>query len=322
MLPIIDISPLNSDDLAVRQDVARQIGQNCETMGFLYVTGHGVSDDVIADARSATKRFFAMPDETKRRFVRPEGVLRGYIPTMPFSQNTPEAPPTTYEGFNMGVELPPGDPAIEESHGLCTPNIWPDEPEDFRGAIQAYWQGVDRVSNLLLKAFALALGQDEDRFTRMFTKQLTNISLLHYHSRPELQDAPPDASVAHRDTNAITVLLPSPVGGLQVEGTDGVYREVVPEPGCFVVNIGNMMESWSGGRMRSTMHRVHPPRHLERYSIGYFAVPDYDTVVEPLPGLPVTGAPEDMAPRHAGQDLEGFISNFDRQVRELNTEAA
>jgi isopenicillin N synthase-like dioxygenase len=113
------------------------------------------------------------------------------------------------------------------------------------------------------------------------------------------------------------VLLPSPVSGLQVQGLDGVYREVTPEPGCFVINIGNMMECWSGGRFRSTMHRVHPPRHLERYSIGFFAVPNYDTVVEPLPGLPVTGKPEDMAPRHAGEDLKGFIDHFDRQVRDL-----
>ncbi len=79
-----------------------------------------------------------------------------------------------------------------------------------------------------------------------------------------------------------------------------------------------MMECWSGGRFRSTMHRVHPPRHLERYAIGFFAVPDYNTVVEPLPGLPVTGKPEDMAPRHAGEDLMGFVDYFDQQVREMN----
>jgi len=321
MLPIIDIAPLASDDRAEREAVAQTIGETCETVGFLYVTGHGVSDDVIATARDATERFFAQPDEIKRQWTRPEGVLRGYIPTMPFGQNTPEAPPTTYEGYNIGAFVEPGDPAIEASHGLLTPNIWPDAPADFRDAMIAYWNGVDRVSMLLLKAFALALGQPEDTFTAKFGHQLTNISLLHYHARPELKDAPADDTVAHRDTNAITVLLPSPVGGLQVKGTDGSYGEVSPGPGCFVVNIGNMMESWSGGRFRSTMHRVHPPRHLERYSIGFFAVPDYDTVVEPLPGLPVTGDPDDMTPRHAGEDLKGFIDYFDEQVRAMKSAA-
>ena len=113
---------------------------------------------------------------------------------------------------------------------------------------------------------------------------------------------------------------PGEAGGLQVGGADGIYREVRPEPGCFVVNIGNMMERWSGGRFRSTMHRVHPPRLLERYAIAFFAVPDHDTAVRPLPGLPATGDPGDMAPRRAGDDLAAFIENFDRQVRERGSE--
>src|SRR5690606_11523218 len=113
-----------------------------------------------------------------------------------------------------------------------------------------------------------------------------------------------------------TILLPSPVGGLEVQRPDGTYVPVAPEPGCFVVNIGNIMEWWSGGRVRSTLPRVHPPSDRERYSIGVFAVPDFETVVEPLPGLPVTGKPQDMAPRHAGHDLAGFVANFDRHMRE------
>jgi isopenicillin N synthase-like dioxygenase len=318
MLPIIDIAPLFHGDLNARREVARQIGEICENVGFLYVANHGVEDAVIENARDATERFFALPENMKRTIQRREHTLRGYIPTMPFGTNTPDAPPTTHEGFNLGVDAPFDDPEVAATGGLYGPNLWPDAPAEFRDAITAYWDGVDAVSKRLLGAFALALGQEEDRLTAMFSKQLTNISLLHYHARPEMIDAPRDDALAHRDTNAITVLLPGKVGGLQVQGTDGTYREVTPEPGCFVVNIGNMMECWSGGRFRSTMHRVHPPRHLERYAIGFFAVPDYNTVVEPLPGLPVTGKPEDMAPRHAGEDLMGFVDYFDQQVREMN----
>lgn len=36
----------------------------------------------------------------------------------------------------------------------------------------------------------------------------------------------------------------------------------------------------------STLHRVHPPIGQERYSIAYFAHPDYDTLIKPLPGIP------------------------------------
>ncbi|MBT5433721.1 MAG: 2-oxoglutarate and iron-dependent oxygenase domain-containing protein [Alphaproteobacteria bacterium] len=318
---MIDISPLANGDLDARRDVARQIGETCETVGFLYVAGHGIDQAVIDHAGDATERFFALPAAQKTAIARREGTMRGYIPPMPFAANTHGAPPTTYEGFNLGADAPLDDPEVAATGGLYGANVWPDEPADFRTAIEAYWRAVDRVSQRLLGACALALGQDENCLMKMFAKQLSNITLLHYHARPDLIDAPVDDTTAHRDTNAITVLLPSPVGGLQVQGLNGLYREVAPEPGCFVVNIGNMMECWSGGRFRSTMHRVHPPRHLERYAIGFFAVPDFNTVVEPLPGLAVTGTPEDMASRHAGDDLTGFVRHFDQQVRDVNSPA-
>ncbi len=319
MLPVIDISPLFGSDAAARLAVARQIGAACETTGFLYVSGHGIGEEVIAGVRAAQEAFFAEPVAEKQRYTRREGVYRGYIPIMPFGNNPDGVPPPLYEAFILGDDAPPEDPEVAATGGLYGPNVWPESPAGFRAAVEPYLRAVDGVAMRLLGAFALALGQEEEALTGLFTRPLSNISLLHYLSRPDAVGAPPDALNAHRDTNAITVLLPSPVGGLEVQRPDGAYVPVPPQPGCFVVNIGNMMECWSGGRFRSTMHRVHPPRERERYSIGYFAVPDFATVVEPLPGVPVTGKADDMAPRHAGHDLAGFVGGFDRYMREQAT---
>lgn len=316
MLATIDISALSGSDRAARLAVAERIGGTCESLGFLYISGHGVPDAVIAGARAAQEAFFARPQGEKQRLTRREGIYRGYIPVTPFGANRPDAPPALYEAFIVGEEPAPGDPAVAATGGLYGPNVWPGEPEGFRAAIETYWHAVDGVSRRLIGAFALALGQQEEVLTGLFGRQLSNISLLHYLSRPGTGEAPADDLVTHRDTNAITILLPSPVGGLEVQRPDGSFMAVPPQPGCFVVNIGNMMECWSGGRFRSTMHRVHPPRDRERYAIGFFAVPAFETVVEPLPGLPVLGKPEDMAPRHAGHDLAGFVANFDRHMRE------
>ena len=107
MLPIIDIAPLAGDDARARQTVARRIGEICERVGFLYVAGHGVPGGVIGRAREAMTAFFARPEAEKRTLTRKPGVLRGYIPPMAFGRNTPNAPPTTYEGFNLGVEIAP-----------------------------------------------------------------------------------------------------------------------------------------------------------------------------------------------------------------------
>ena len=48
------------------------------------------------------------------------------------------------------------------------------------------------------------------------------------------------------------------------------------------MNIGDLMELWSGGYFVSTPHKVVNLSGAERYSFPYFAVPRFDTVVEPL----------------------------------------
>jgi isopenicillin N synthase-like dioxygenase len=64
-----------------------------------------------------------------------------------------------------------------------------------------------------------------------------------------------------------------------------------------LVNIGDLMERWSNGRWRSTVHRVVAPPVDEskseeegqeilkaRYSIPFFATADPETVIEALVG--------------------------------------
>ena len=89
---------------------------------------------------------------------------------------------------------------------------------------------------------------------------------------------------------------------------DGQWIDAPPVEGAFVVNLGNMMEAWSGGRFVSTKHRVHPPAGIDRYSIAYFTSPNHDCIVEPA--LAST-AEQSYAPLDAGQDFARFVAQFD-----------
>ena len=90
------------------------------------------------------------------------------------------------------------------------------------------------------------------------------------------------------------------VGGSSTGGADDNdgWMDVPPPPmGTFVVNLGDMLERWTNGRFRSTVHRVLTPsspsggdsseegkyRRRERYSVPFFYEPNFDTVVECLP---------------------------------------
>ncbi|MBN33303.1 MAG: hypothetical protein CMM46_00735 [Rhodospirillaceae bacterium] len=98
MLPIVDMSSLATDDRATREAVAQQIGTICESVGFLYIRGHGVSDDLIASTRDVTERFFDQPDSIKAKVTRPgiwnatRSASSPYPTTTPWSSPCPASP--------------------------------------------------------------------------------------------------------------------------------------------------------------------------------------------------------------------------------------
>lgn len=98
----------------------------------------------------------------------------------------------------------------------------------------------------------------------------------------------------------LTLLLTDSTPGLQILankgkcGPEGPETEhwinVPPRAGAFVVNIGDMLERWSNGRYRSTVHRVvlapeDAVGRPRRFSVPFFFEPNYDTLVSCLPGL-------------------------------------
>lgn len=81
----------------------------------------------------------------------------------------------------------------------------------------------------------------------------------------------------------LTLLVTDGVPGLQI-CTDGrTWRDVPPLQGAFVVNIGDMLQRWTNGLYRSTLHRVVNRHGGERHSIAFFFEPNFDARVEALP---------------------------------------
>ena len=61
------------------------------------------------------------------------------------------------------------------------------------------------------------------------------------------------------------------------------WIEVPATKNCFVINIGDLMELWTGGRWVSTRHRViAKPDQAARKSIAYFHQPNWDAVIKPM----------------------------------------
>jgi len=267
-------------DLSNTTGVSREIERACRDIGFMYVAGHGISSRMIADVRDSVVSYFSQPLDVKLRDRISQENYRGYIPEGFFTANSGDGSADSYEGYKLHFEVSADDP-IRDACDLYGPNKWPANPPRFGQHLLSYWQECDRVANSLLGAMAEVLGIAKSDFLSAFESPLTNMTLLHYP--PQSPDETGFGIHPHKDTDALTILAPDPVGGLLVRCRDSDEWIAAAAPReALTVNLGDLMELWSGGYFVSTPHKVVNSSGVERYSFPYFAVPRFDTVVEPL----------------------------------------
>ncbi|KAK1307229.1 Gibberellin 20 oxidase 1 [Acorus calamus] len=143
-----------------------------------------------------------------------------------------------------------------------------------------YMNAMDGLGMVILDMLAHGLGLPHDFFTKNFNKEKesTMIRVNRYPPCPL-----PERCLglgSHSDPHALTILLQDNVGGLQVQKGEGVWVGVRPIPNSFIINIGDTLEAWSNGRLKSVVHRAVVNRERKRLSIAYFMSPASDTVID------------------------------------------
>ncbi|WP_029114081.1 isopenicillin N synthase family oxygenase [Mycobacterium sp. URHB0044] len=295
-IPIVDITGLRSPDRAERERVAADIGKAARDVGFLYVSGTGIDEALFTRLLAATKSFFALPVEEKMRsYIGLSTCHRGYVPVG--EEGVETGTPDLKEAFDTALDLPADDPDHLAGNPMLGPNVWP-ELDGFAEAVTAYYEAVMDLGHQLLWAFAVALGEDPDTFTRHATKTPSQLRLVHYPYNPDAEDVL--GIGAHTDYECFTLLKPT-APGLEVLNEAGEWVDVPPVPGTFVVNIGDMLELWTNGAYVATSHRVRKVRE-ERYSFPLFFNVDYHTEVKPLPQF-MTGDGAARPALRAGEHL-------------------
>jgi isopenicillin N synthase-like dioxygenase len=275
-LPVIDLR-------ASDQEVKPALESAFTSIGFALISGHGIASQQVAEMRQLLKTYFERPEADKlMESITPDN-YRGYIPLGFFSANSDNTLTDHYEGYKLHYEVSETDSIVAQCD-LYGPNRWPQEPAHFKNTILNYWQECDRVSHRLLRLLAQIMGVNAQDFLSLFESPLTNMTLLHYPSMPA--KPPEEAGYGihpHKDTDALTLLFPDPVGGLWLRprGQDE-WLEVVAGEDILVVNIGDLLELWSGGYFVSTPHKVVNQSGQERYSFPFFTVPRHDVTVRPL----------------------------------------
>ena len=283
-IPVVDVSGLYGGP-EQQQAVAAELGRAAREVGFLYVTGSGVPQDLFDDLLAVTKEFFARPVEEKMKvYIGNSSNHRGHVPTGEEGGYVDQAeagpnqkPADLKEAFDLSLDLPADDPDYLAGNPMVGPNQWPDLP-GMPETVNRYYDAVLAFGKVLLRGFALALGEPAERFDAMVTKAPSQLRLIHYPYDAAATDAM--GIGAHTDFEVFTLLKPTKPG-LEVLNGAGEWIDAPPMDDAFVVNIADMLEIWSNGEFVSTTHRVRKVAE-ERYSFPLFFNVDYDVLVCPL----------------------------------------
>jgi len=270
--------------------------QACRDAGFLYLTGHRVSPELIQGLRAQAAAFFAQSSEQKlAHYIGLSHNHRGYVP--PGEEVFYGGARDQKEAFDLCFESPP-DLEAARKHPFSGANVWPSLP-GFREVVSDYYGAVFELGRTLLRGFALGLELPETFFDRFVTAPPSQLRMLHYPPNPGAEVTV--GIGAHTDYECFTILLPTSPG-LEVMNGAGEWIDAPPRPGAFVVNIGDTLEMWTNGALVATSHRVRKVSE-ERFSFPLFFSCDYDVEVAPLPQFVSAERPARYAPVKAGEHL-------------------
>ena len=282
-IPLINIAALRSDNTVERWAVVQSIAAAFRDIGFMAVQGHNIPEQVISAMREQTRLVFKRPiDEKLALPVQPTN-YRGYIPLGFFTPNggggAANKHADQYEAYKLHYEMAADDPICGQCD-LYGPNRWPENSFALEAAVTNYWRHCDRVTDELLLAIATFFDSDPAYFKQALTMPLTNMTLLHYP--PCNRGADHFGIHPHKDTDLLTVLAADLIGGLYLRPRQAKqWIEAKVPSDALIINVGDMLEIWSGGYFMSTPHKVVNESDQHRYSFPYFSVPRFDITISP-----------------------------------------
>lgn len=308
-IPSLDLADFNSGTPEQKTAFVKKLGEAYQNIGFVAIKNHGLSKDLQDRLYNSIKEFFALPDEVKTQYEKPEiGFQRGYTgkgKEHAKGRNTGDLK----EFYHVGQELdliPDSDPIKAEYPA----NLWPKEIPAFKtDAIEAY-RTLENAGKSMLKAIALHLELPEDYFEDKVAHGNSILRQIHYFPIENPDEVPADAvrAAEHGDINLITLLMGASADGLQVLRKDGKWIPITALPDQLGVNVGDMLERLTNKKLKSTIHRVvNPPRelmHTSRYSIPFFMHPRSEMDLTCLESCVDEQNPKQFADATAGEFLE------------------
>ncbi len=300
-IPAVDLADFLSGYPARKNAFVQDLGKAYETVGFVAVKNHGISNELIDSLYEKVQQFFSLPLEQKKTYeLKDLAGQRGYTSFGKEHAKGSDAPDLK-EFFQYGQIA--RNNFVEE---LYPNNLRVKQVEEFNEVFDDAYRAFENSGTALLQAIALFLNLDEHYFDEFVFNGNSIIRAIHY---PPITEKPKSAIRAeqHEDINLITLLIGASADGLEILSKKNEWVPVTSLPEQIVVNVGDMLQRLTNNKLRSTTHRVVNPReefwHTSRFSIPFFLHPKSSMSLKCLANCIDDDHPEQYDEATAGEYL-------------------
>ena len=268
-----------------RASMIEKLVKASEEVGFIRLTDFPEQPD-FQGIMQASRLFFEQSEEDKWNIAthtyrsKNTNQYRGYFPSI-------EGSHSLKEGFEFGwSSFTPTKPG----HPLQEPSIFPEKLINKKWMLicDRYFNDMLAIGNSILAAYESSLKLAPGSITQLFKNSMSTLRFIHYpEAKENLQEGlETDKGIRfstpnHTDSGILTLLLQDETGGLQAKAPDGTWLDIPSIPDTLVMNLGALLETLSGNRLKATEHRVIAPK-TSRYSIPFFYEPSPDAVLTPF----------------------------------------
>lgn len=271
-IPSVDLRDFISGDDTRKEKFIREIGNAFEEIGFVALSGHFLSEELVDDLYKEIKTFFNLPKEVKDTYE-----IGGIAGQRGYTSFGKEHAKGRKEGdlkefWHFGQYVTDNVKLAAEYPN----NVIVKESPKFNDIGKETYKMLEKTAKYTLRALALHLKLDENYFDEYIKNGNSILRPIHY---PPIMSAPKNAvrAAAHGDINLITLLMGSHGRGLQVKNHKDEWVDAIATPDQLMINVGDMLSRLSNNKLKSTIHQVvNPPKELwgtSRYSIPFFMHP-------------------------------------------------
>ncbi len=308
-IPSVDLADFIHGNAEQKSKFVQDLGKAYEDIGFVAVSNTLIDEPTVDELYKEVQKFFEQPEDFKLKYEDKKiAGQRGYTS---FGREHAKGSNAgdLKEFWHFGQEVEGDDPIKSEYPN----NIFVEEMQAFNKVGLKAYRDLENSGRYMLRAIAIYLGLDEFYFDDKIKNGNSILRPIHY---PPITSEPKSAVRAgqHEDINLITLLIGASADGLEVLNKKNEWVAVTALPNHIVVNVGDMLQRHTNGKLKSTTHRVvNPPREkwgTSRYSIPFFLHPRSDMRLDCLPSCVPAGEKPHWEPISAGEFLDERLAEI------------